>query len=103
MKCRLTELEGVEYVPRTEAVRGTVSSVRLDSLLPLAFSSSRSRLSGLIEGAKVFVNGKLITSNGYQVKETDLISVRGMGKFRYIGTGGKTKKNRLSVEIERYI
>ena len=50
-----------------------------------------------------FVNGKLITSNGYQVKETDLISVRGMGKFRYIGTGGKTKKNRLSVEIERYI
>ena len=103
VKCRLTELEGVEYVPRTEAVRGTVSSVRLDSLLPLAFSSSRSRLSGLIEGAKVFVNGKLITSNGYQVKETDLISVRGMGKFRYIGTGGKTKKNRLSVEIERYI
>ena len=63
-------------------------------------SSSRSRLSGLIEGAKVFVNGKLITSNGYQVKENDLISVRGMGKFRYIGTGGKTKKNRLSVEIE---
>ena len=103
VKCRLTELEGVEYVPRTEAVRGTVSSVRLDSLLPLAFSSSRSRLSGLIEGAKVFVNGKLITSNGYQVKENDLISVRGMGKFRYIGTGGKTKKNRLSVEIERYI
>ena len=84
VKCRLTELEGVEYVPRTEAVRGTVSS-------------------GLIEGAKVFVNGKLITSNGYQVKENDLISVRGMGKFRYIGTGGKTKKNRLSVEIERYI
>lgn len=103
VKCRLTELEGVEYVPRTEAVRGTVSSVRLDSLLPLAFLSSRSRLSGLIEGAKVFVNGKLITSNGYQVKETDLISVRGMGKFRYIGTGGKTKKKRLSVEIERYI
>ncbi len=83
---------------------GTVSSVRLDSLLPVGiFRPSRSRLSGLIEGAKVFVNGKLITSNGYQVKETDLISVRGMGKFRYIGTGGKTKKNRLSVEIERYI
>ena len=33
--------------------------------------------------AKVFVNGKLITSNGYQVKEGDLISVRGLGKFRF--------------------
>ena len=56
-----------DYSPDFEEIRGTVASVRLDSLLPLAFSSSRTRLSGLIEGAKVFVNGRLVTSNGYQV------------------------------------
>lgn len=65
--------------------RGTVASVRLDSLLSLAFSSSRTKLSGLIEGGRVFVNGKLITSNGYQPNEGDLISVRKMGKFRFAG------------------
>ena len=37
----------------------------------------------MIEGGRVFVNGKLITSNGYQPNEGDLISVRKMGKFRF--------------------
>ena len=61
--------EPFHYTPRFEEIRGTVASVRLDSLLSLAFGSSRNKLSGLIEGAKVFVNGKLVTSNGYQVHE----------------------------------
>lgn len=91
------------YEPHFEEIKGTVASVRLDSLLALAFSSSRSSLTGLIEGAKVFVNGKLITSNGYQVKENDIISVRGMGKFRFCETGNMTRKNRLYVRIQKYI
>ncbi len=91
------------YTPRYEEIRGTVASVRLDSLLSLAFGSSRSRLSGLIENGKVFVNGKLITSNGYQIKENDIISVRGMGKFRFITQLSVTKKKRISVLIHKYI
>lgn len=90
------------YTPDYDEIRGTVASVRLDSLLPLAFSLSRTRLSGLIEGEKVFVNGKLITSNGYQVKDGDIISVRGMGKFRFEGTGGQTRKKRITVTIRKY-
>lgn len=73
----------IQYTPKYEELTGTVASVRLDSLLSLAFSSSRTKLSGLIEGGRVFVNGKLITSNGYQPNEGDLISVRKMGKFRF--------------------
>lgn len=93
----------VRYTPSFEEIKGTVASVRLDSLLPLAFSSSRSRLSGLIEGGKVYVNGRLITSNGYQVRDDDVISVRGMGKFRYKGALSRTKKNRTYVVIHKYV
>ena len=96
-------LTEIDYTPRYEEVRGTVASVRLDSLLSVAFSSSRSKLTGLIEGAKVYVNGRLVTSNGYQPQEGDIISVRGMGKFSYVGTGGPTRKKRLSVVIHRYV
>ena len=96
-------LGDVHYTPAFEEIKGTVASVRLDSLLPLAFSSSRSRLSGLIEGAKVYVNGRLITSNGHQVQDEDVISVRGMGKFRYKGAVSRTKKNRTYVVIHKYI
>lgn len=96
-------LDKVKYKPNFQEIKGTVSSVRLDSLLPLAFSSSRNKLSGLIEGAKVYVNGKLITTNGYQIKEGDIISVRGMGKFRFETEGSRTKKNRICVTIQKYI
>ena len=91
------------YEPQYEERKGTVASVRLDSLLSLAFSSSRTQLSSLIEGAKVFVNGKLITSNGYQPKEGDIISVRGMGKFQYMGILSRTKKGRLYILVRKYM
>ena len=95
--------QAFSYAPKYEEIKGTVASVRLDSLLSLAFSSSRTRLRTLIEDAKVFVNGRLITSNGYQLKEQDIVSVRGMGKFLYAGELSKTKKNRIYVVIHKYI
>ena len=100
---REENVQDFQYTPRFEEVKGTVASVRLDCLLSLAFSSSRTRLSGLIEGGKVFVNGKLMTTNGFQVKEDDIISVRGMGKFQYKGILSRTKKNRIFVIIHKYI
>ncbi len=93
----------IHYVPSYEEIRGTVASVRLDSLLSLAFSQSRTRLTGLIEGAKVYVNGRLVTTNGYQPSEGDVVSVRGLGKFRFEYAGGRTRKNRLNVVISRYV
>lgn len=96
-------LQEFHYSPRFEEIKGTVASVRLDSLLSLAFSSSRSKLTGLIEGGKVFVNGRLMTTNGYQVKEGDMISVRGMGKFRFCERLSVTKKNRIYVLLYKYI
>jgi len=56
-----------------------------------------------IEAGKVFVNGKLITSNGYQMKENDIVSVRGLGRFQYIETLSQTKKGRYYVTIHLYI
>ncbi len=103
VRSKIVPLAEVDYTPRYEEIRGTVASVRLDSLLSVAFSSSRTKLTGLIEGAKVYVNGRLITSNGYQPQEGDLISVRGMGKFCYVGSGAATRKKRLSVVIHKYV
>ena len=97
------DIENLDYHQKTEVIKGTVASVRLDSLLSIAFSHSRTKLTGLIEGGKVFVNGRLMTTNAYQVKENDIISVRGMGKFKFHESLGKSKKNRIYVEIYKYI
>ncbi len=97
------EARDFDYEPEYKEITGTVASVRLDRLLALAFGASRSSLTGLIEGGKVFVNGRLVTSNGYEPKEGDLVSVRGMGRFRYAGGGGQSKKGREYVILQQYI
>lgn len=99
----IEDMQEFYYQPTTKEIKGTVSSLRLDSLLALAFSSSRSKLVSFIEGGKVFVNGKLITSNGYQIKEEDIVSVRGLGRFRYIETVSQTKKGRYYITLELYV
>lgn len=89
--------------PQFQTIRGTVASVRLDSVIALAFSSSRSSMLGLIEGGKVFVNGRMTVSNGHPLKDGDVVSVRGYGKFRFEETLGTTKKGRCSILINRYV
>ncbi len=91
------------YEPKYEIVKGTVASVRLDSLLTLTYNFSRSKSTCFIEAAKVYVNGKLITSNGYRVKEHDIISIRGVGRFQFLQIVSETKKGRYYVEVQKYI
>lgn len=99
---RVTQPEELPQ-PVLSPVNGTCASVRLDSLIALAFQESRSSMVSFIEGGLVFVNGRLITSNGYEPKEGDIVSVRGKGRFRFDGITGKTKKGRCAVRVMRYV
>ena len=103
IKSQLIDRTDFNYTPRYKEITGTVSSVRLDSILSVAFNTSRSSLSGLIEGGKVYVGGKLTLSNSHVLKEQDIVSVRGMGKFVYVGTSYQTKKGRHSVKVLLYV
>lgn len=102
VKCSLIDQRDFDYKPKLQEITGTVSSARLDSILAVAFHSSRSSLSGLIEGGKVSVGGRIVLSNSYTLKENDVVSVRGFGKFIYVGTSYQTKKGRYSVKVLLY-
>ena len=93
----------MSYEPKYEELKGTVPSIRLDTILSIAYPLSRSKLTPLIESGRVFVNGKLITSNGYHLKEGDMISVRKMGRISYTGILSETKKGRYMVSVRKYI
>ncbi|MDO4312893.1 MAG: YlmH/Sll1252 family protein [Eubacteriales bacterium] len=96
------KLNNFSYKPDLKETTGTVASVRLDAVPAIAFPISRSKLVNHIEGGKVFVNGKLITNNGYRLKENDIISVRGMGRIIYGGILSETRKGRYLVKIYKY-
>ncbi|MFA9463614.1 MAG: RNA-binding protein [Velocimicrobium sp.] len=99
---QLIDFQEFEFEPETETISGTVTSVRLDRLLSLAFQSSRSSLTSLISAGKVFVNGKMILSNSFVPNEDDIISVRGMGRFVFKKIESQTKKDRYRIIIEKY-
>lgn len=102
VRCERCEASEIEAQVRTETVTGTVSSVRLDSVLAVACKASRSSLIASIEEGRVFINGRLVTSNAYQLKEGDLISLRGTGRFRFLEVGNQSKKGRYFIKIEKY-
>lgn len=91
-----------DYQPDYETIKGSVASIRLDTVLSLAFPLSRSKLTSYIEAGRVFVNGKLISSNGYRLKEGDIISVRKMGRILYDGILSETKKGRYMITVRKF-
>lgn len=89
--------------PEFEIIRGSISSLRLDAVISLAFHLSRSQSCSLIESGQVFINNRLNISNGASLKDGDHISVRHKGKFIFIDSNSKSKKNKCIVEIHKYV
>lgn len=89
--------------PKKEEISGTVSSCRLDSLIGVAFRTSRGVSQELIEAGRVYVNAKLIMSSHHQPVEGDVISVRGHGKFVFEGSHGQSRKGRIQIRLSKFI
>ncbi len=77
----------------------TVSSLRLDAVLSVAFKISRSKSSQLVDSEKVFVNWVLVKNGTKQVAENDVITVRGIGRITINGFSGKSKKDKFIINI----
>lgn len=99
------EIEDAEAIAKrqTETKRITAASLRLDAVAGEVFHLSRAKVQALIGAEKAAVNWNTITSSSHLLKEGDLVSVRGFGRFRVGEIGGKTKKDRVGLTIERYI
>lgn len=100
----VTEISNEEFIyePSYEVIKGSVASLRLDAVIALGFNGSRSHITSYIIDGKVSVNGRIITSNAYNLKAGDIISVRGLGKIRYMDTLSETKKGRIMITINKY-
>ena len=86
----------------TEAELAEFFNVSLDTLLAIAYNASRSKLTSLISSGRVFVNGKLMENNSYLLKEGDVVTARGFGKFTYVREVNVTKKDKVRILIEKY-
>lgn len=91
--------EETGYVQKYKKKEGFVASMRLDVLVSQAFSLSRAESDKLLKAQKVFHNGRLCLSAGQKIKQGDIISVRGYGKFLVDELGKTSKKGRQFIVL----
>lgn len=98
------KIEELNIVPvNTEIIKIIIPSMRMDSIISEIVKTSRSKANELIDSERVFINNELITKNSKILKENDMITVRGKGKFKVKQILNSTKRGNLVLEVEKYI
>lgn len=103
VSCQILPPSACDLEPDFRELTGTVASIRLDSIITMVWHLSRGKAQALIQGEKVTVNGRLITSSSFEPGENDRVSVRGLGKFIYLGDEGSTRKGRLRAKVHLFV
>ena len=89
--------------PEIKEIKDTVASLRLDSVVSSGFRIGRSLAAQYISAGKAAIDGLPCEKPDKTVTEGMKISVRGLGKIKLASVNGKTKKDRISVVIHRYV
>lgn len=89
--------------PEVREIKDTLASLRLDSVISSGFRIGRSLASQYISAGKASIDGLPCEKPDKPVSEGSRVSVRGLGKIRLVQINGKTKKDRISVVIHRYV
>ena len=88
---------------KVKLLRDTVSSLRLDSVLSVGFSLSRSKAAEAVTSGKVQVNWADWQKPDRQVVQGDVLTLRGLGKCVLEEVGNQTKKGRVFITVKRYL
>ena len=104
VKAKVVDISDIELPKlKTEEKSFTVASLRIDAVAGGAFNIPRGKIQLLIEGEKTFLNFLPEISPSKTVGEGDMISVRGFGRFKILSVNGKTKKDRISITVLKYV
>lgn len=87
----------VEY----EAIRETIASPRLDSVVKALIRTSREQAADWIRIGAVSINHQSVESVSKSVAEGDTLSIRGYGRYLIDQIGPITKKGRLALHARR--
>ncbi|WP_298704658.1 RNA-binding protein [uncultured Veillonella sp.] len=95
-----------EILPKEEKIkeiRTTVASLRLDAVASSGFSLSRTKLVSSINAGLVQVNWQDAKGPAQEVKEGDIISLRGRGRMKIEAITGTSRKGRIGVYLKRFM
>ena len=89
--------------PEVKEIKDTLASLRLDSVISSGFRIGRSLASQYVSAGKASIEGLPCEKPDKAIAEGMKVSVRGLGKIKLVSINGRTKKDRISVTIHRYV
>ena len=94
-----------EFLPtsKTIPISFTVSSLRLDAILCGLVGCSRNKAESYINDGLVFVNSFEVTKVTKAIKNGDIVTLRGTGKYLITDCDGISKKGRHIIAADKYI
>lgn len=103
-KIEILDLENIrEAKQKEEQFEIIVSSLRLDNIISEILKNSRSEANKIIFSERVFINFEKEIKNSRILKENDVITIRGEGRYKFLEILGETKKKRLILKIIKKI
>ncbi len=88
---------------KLEEISFTVASLRLDSVVAGAIKESREKANTIIKIGNVLLNYLECDNVRKEVKESDVFSVKGYGKFLVSKIGGVSRRGKVFVEVKKYV
>lgn len=73
--------------------------MRLDVIIATVANISRQKAQNLIAAGKVKVNWTIRDQTSFELQEGDVVSVRGIGRMKLIMTEGRTKKDKIRLQV----
>jgi len=89
--------------PEVKEIKDTLASLRLDSVISSGFRIGRSLAAQYVSAGKAAIDGLPCEKGDKPVSVGSKVSVRGLGKIKLVSINGRTKKDRISVTIHRYV
>ncbi len=80
-----------------------VSSLRIDTVISRIININRDNVKDIIKDKEVILNYEVLNNNSYVLKKGDIFSIRGYGKYKYIGIDKTTKKDNYIILYKKYL
>jgi RNA-binding protein YlmH len=102
VKAQITDAVSPTALPKKEEKELVVSSLRCDVIICKTYNLSREDALEIFRESRVRINGNTTTNNSYTLKTGDIVSVRGYGKFEFLGECGVSGKGKPYIKIALY-
>lgn len=103
-KIEKVELENVRNIEiKIQNIKITVASMRLDNIVSELAKCSRGKANELLEQERVLLNYEIIEKSSKEIKENDIITIRGKGRFTIESILGNSRKGRVFIKVKKFI